>query len=53
MDTIQQLYLKNATIYQNKDHKKEFENSKNDFMRFLERDERVNKKNREKELEES
>jgi hypothetical protein len=34
----------NSTIYCNKEHKKDFENSKNEFMKFLERDERVNKK---------
>lgn len=34
----------NATIYCDKDHKKKFEASKNDFMIFLERDERFNKK---------
>lgn len=44
MDTIQKLYLMNSTIYCNKEHKKDFENSKNEFMKFLERDERVNKK---------
>ena len=38
------MYLKNATIYCDKDHKKQFEASKNDFMMFLERDERFNKK---------
>ena len=34
------MYLKNATIYTDKYEKLEFKQSKNEFMKFIERDDR-------------
>ena len=37
---IKLLYLNNASIYQDKSEKMEFKQSKNEFMKFIERDDR-------------
>jgi len=44
MKEVVNLYFQNATIYGSIEAQKKFDDSKNDFMRFLERDERENHK---------
>ena len=40
MNEINELYFANATLYLNPDEKEDFENSKPDFLKFLEQDQR-------------
>ena len=44
MNEVVNLYFRNATIYSSKEAQKKFDKSKNEFMKFLERDERENHK---------